>query len=75
MKLSAYDYLTKPFDVDQVLFSIRRALTQRTLVDQMQALSRDRADDGDDEEELVGRTPCWRCSRPSAGWRRCASRG
>jgi two-component system response regulator AtoC len=57
MKLGAYDYLTKPFDFDQVLFTIRRALTQRALVAQVQALSRDRADDRDDEEELVGRTP------------------
>jgi len=60
MKLGAYDYITKPFDFDEVLFSIRRALTQRTLVAQVQALSR--ADDLRDagssaEDELVGRTP------------------
>ncbi|HTU91354.1 MAG TPA: sigma-54 dependent transcriptional regulator [Gemmataceae bacterium] len=54
MKLGAYDYITKPFDFDEVLFSIRRALKQRALVTQVQALSRDR---GDDEEELVGRSP------------------
>ena len=40
MKHGAYDYITKPFDFDEVLFSIRRALTQRTLVAQVQALSR-----------------------------------
>jgi DNA-binding NtrC family response regulator len=57
MKLGAYDYLTKPFDFDQVLFSIRRALTQRVLVAQVQALSRDRSNDRDDEDELIGRTP------------------
>jgi DNA-binding NtrC family response regulator len=57
MKLGAYDYLTKPFDVDQVLFTIRRALTQRALVAQVQSLSRGRADDRDDEDELIGRTP------------------
>ncbi len=58
MKLGAYDYITKPFDFDEVLFAIRRALTQRALVAQVQALSRDRPDDGDDgDEELVGRTP------------------
>jgi len=56
MKLGAYDYITKPFDFDEVLFSIRRALTQRVLVAQVQALSRDRPDDHDDEE-LVGRAP------------------
>ena len=38
MKLGAYDYITKPFDLDEVLFTIRRALTQRTLVEQVQAL-------------------------------------
>ncbi|HTU22322.1 MAG TPA: response regulator, partial [Gemmataceae bacterium] len=37
MKLGAYDYITKPFDFDEVLFSIRRALTQRALVAQVQA--------------------------------------
>ena len=36
MKLGAYDYITKPFDLDEVLFTIRRALTQRTLVAQVQ---------------------------------------
>jgi two-component system response regulator AtoC len=56
MKLGAFDYITKPFDFDEVLFAIRRALTQRALVAQVQALSRDRADD-DGEEELVGRSP------------------
>jgi DNA-binding NtrC family response regulator len=41
-----------------VLFSIRRALTQRALVAQVQALSRERPDERDDgDEELVGRTP------------------
>ncbi len=57
MKLGAYDYLTKPFDFDEVLFSIRRALTQRALVAQVQALSRDRPDGDDGEEVLVGRSP------------------
>ncbi len=57
MKLGAYDYLTKPFDFDEVLFSIRRALTQRALVAQVQALLRDRPNGDDGEEELVGRSP------------------
>jgi DNA-binding NtrC family response regulator len=39
------------------LFSIRRALTQRALVAQVRALSRDRSEDHEDEDELVGRTP------------------
>jgi two-component system response regulator AtoC len=58
MKLGAYDYITKPFDFDELLFSLRRALTQRALVAQVQALSRQQPDERDDgEEELVGRTP------------------
>jgi two-component system response regulator AtoC len=59
MKLGAYDYITKPFDLDEVLFSVRRALTQRTLVAQVQALTAGQAGPEDDpgEDELVGRTP------------------
>src|SRR6185312_10267888 len=66
MKLGAYDYITKPFDFDEVLFSIRRALTQRALVAQVQALSQDRRDAGPTgredagptgEDDLVGRAP------------------
>src|SRR5579883_1658241 len=59
MKLGAYDYLTKPFDLDEVLFTVRRALTQRALVAQVQALSVDplRDDPDPDDDELVGRSP------------------
>src|SRR5207302_1385920 len=59
MKLGAYDYITKPFDLDEVLFTVRRALTQRALVAQVQALAaaecQETAEPAD--EELVGRTP------------------
>jgi DNA-binding NtrC family response regulator len=54
MKLGAYDYLSKPFDFDAVLFAIKRALKQRALVSQVKALSRPRPDN---EDELIGRTP------------------
>ncbi len=57
MKLGAYDYITKPFDFDEVLFSLRRALTQRALVAQVEALSRQDLHDRDDDDDLVGRTP------------------
>lgn len=59
MKLGAYDYITKPFDLDEVFFTVRRALTQKVLVSQLQALtaSSDAAATGAAEEELVGRTP------------------
>jgi two-component system, NtrC family, response regulator AtoC len=56
MKLGAFDYITKPFDLDDVLFAVKRALTQRTLTAQVRALSNDRSDEADDEE-LVGRGP------------------
>jgi two-component system response regulator AtoC len=58
MKLGAYDYITKPFDLDEVLFTIRRALTQRTLVEQVQALSADSPSVREaDDDELIGRSP------------------
>ncbi len=55
MRLGAYDYLTKPFDLDEVLFAVRRALTQRALAARVRAL--DAPDDSAGDEELVGRTP------------------
>lgn len=58
MKLGAYDYVTKPFDIDEVLFTLRRALTQRALIEQVHALSVDPlAHELDPEEELIGRSP------------------
>src|ERR1700692_172102 len=39
MKLGAFDYITKPFDLDEVIFTVRRALAQKSLVAQVQALS------------------------------------
>jgi two-component system, NtrC family, response regulator AtoC len=58
MKLGAYDYLTKPFDFDEVLFTLHRALTQRALVAQVQVLSTDvlAEEDADPDEEMVGRS-------------------
>ncbi|MBN9523267.1 sigma-54-dependent Fis family transcriptional regulator [bacterium] len=56
MRLGAYDYLTKPFDLDEVLFTLRRALTQRALADQVRVLSAAPADEPDPGEELVGRS-------------------
>src|SRR5947209_3728969 len=39
MKLGAFDYITKPFDLDEVLLTTRRALTQQALVAQVRALA------------------------------------
>jgi two-component system response regulator AtoC len=59
MKLGAYDYITKPFDLDEVLFTARRALMQKALVSQLEALAAtaDSAETATLDEELVGRTP------------------
>jgi two-component system, NtrC family, response regulator AtoC len=57
MKLGAYDYITKPFDLDEVLFTVRRALTQRALVAQVRALASEQETPEEAEEELIGRTP------------------
>src|SRR5438876_3720936 len=59
MKLGAFDYITKPFDLDEVLFTVRRALTQKNLVAQVQAMAVAESGglDGTDDEELLGRTP------------------
>lgn len=56
MKLGAFDYITKPFDLDEVLFTVRRALTQKALVTQVRALAEPGQQDGAGDEELVGRT-------------------
>jgi DNA-binding NtrC family response regulator len=57
MKLGAFDYITKPFDLDEVIFTVRRALAQKALVAQVRALS-DAEQDGSMSEgdELVGRS-------------------
>ena len=58
MKLGAYDYITKPFDLDEVLFTVRRALTQKALVAQVQSLATVSGEgEPENDEELVGRTP------------------
>jgi two-component system response regulator AtoC len=59
MKLGAFDYITKPFDLDEVLFTVRRALTQQALIAQVRALEIERNESQSDlsDEELVGRTP------------------
>ena len=59
MKLGAFDYITKPFDLDEVIFTVRRALAQRALIAQVQALSAAEleGDGKDGDEELVGRSP------------------
>lgn len=59
MKLGAFDYITKPFDLDEVLITVKRALTQQALVAQVRAMEIERNDERAEvaDEELVGRTP------------------
>jgi DNA-binding NtrC family response regulator len=59
MKLGAFDYITKPFDLDEVIFTVRRALAQKSLVAQVQALSAAELENtnGNADDELVGRSP------------------
>jgi two-component system response regulator AtoC len=59
MKLGAYDYITKPFDLDEVLFTVQRALQQRMLTEQVKALqvASHEKTSPDDEGFLVGETP------------------
>jgi two-component system response regulator AtoC len=62
MRRGAYDYLTKPFDLDELLLTLKRALKQRALASEVKAL-RARSDrtsedvpeeDAESEPELIG---------------------
>ena len=59
MKLGAFDYITKPFDLDEVLFTVHRALTQQALIAQVRAMAEStrHASHEDADDEFVGRTP------------------
>ena len=59
MKLGAFDYITKPFDLDEVIFTVRRALTHKSLVAQVRALAEAELETSNQEvgEELIGRAP------------------
>jgi DNA-binding NtrC family response regulator len=56
MKLGAFDYVTKPFDEDELLPLIRRAVEKRALTREMVYLRSELAR-REDFEELVGRHP------------------
>ncbi len=51
MRRGAYDYLTKPFDLDEVQLTLKRALRQRALAFEVKALR--------------ARRPKWRTRRPT----------
>ena len=63
MRRGAYDYLSKPFDLDEVLLTLKRALRQRALAIEVKALrartkqnAAETQDRHDDEPELIGRS-------------------
>ena len=59
MRRGAYDYLTKPFDLDEVLLTLRRALRQRALAEEVKTLRRGETPetiDAAEGQELVGRS-------------------
>ena len=65
MRRGAYDYLTKPFDLDEVLLTLRRALRQRALsleVKQLRARTAvaPAANREEAEPELIGRSAAMR---------------
>jgi two-component system, NtrC family, response regulator AtoC len=57
MKLGAFDYITKPFDLDEVLFTVRRAIKQQALIAQVRAIEHEQREPSGADEELVGRAP------------------
>jgi two-component system response regulator AtoC len=67
MRRGAYDYLTKPFDLDEVQLTLKRALRQRDLAAEVKALrartkvSNEAGDESADAEpELVGQSALMR---------------
>src|SRR5712691_6917916 len=54
MHLGAYDYITKPFDVDRVLFTIRRYFERQQLA---RELVRSKQENKALSERIVGNTP------------------
>ena len=53
IQLGAYDYITKPFDLDHVLVTVQRFFERQTLSDQVQELST-RLGERDPNEVMIG---------------------
>ena len=56
MQLGAYDYITKPFDLDDVLMTVQRFFERQALSDQVLALS-SRLGEPDANEIMIGNSP------------------
>lgn len=55
IKLGAYDYLTKPFDNDELLIRVRDAIKTKELMDEV--VTFDVSDDYDGRERIIGKCP------------------
>jgi two-component system, NtrC family, response regulator AtoC len=65
MRRGAYDYLSKPFDLEEVVLTLRRALRQRALSAEVKALRAKAEDESaeqavESEPELVGQSAAMR---------------
>jgi len=56
VKLGAYDYITKPFKIDQLLLSIDKALAERSLRSEVSRL-REEVNRRDGMDNIIGRSP------------------
>ncbi|CAA9551580.1 MAG: Two-component system response regulator protein [uncultured Thermomicrobiales bacterium] len=56
MQLGAYDYITKPFDLDEVLVTVQRFFDRQALSEQVQVLST-RLGERDPNEVIIGNSP------------------
>jgi two-component system response regulator AtoC len=52
MQMGAYDYLTKPFDIDEVLVTVRRLFEHRALSNRVRVLE----EQSDRRERMIGRS-------------------
>ena len=52
MRLGAYDYLTKPFDNDEIVLTVQRALEQRALLAEVEDLKSQLAEGGSLKEQM-----------------------
>jgi len=68
MQDGAYDYLAKPFDLDEALLLAERALTARRLTQEISALRSGLKEVWEFGALVDGIPPCRRCTRPSAAW-------
>ncbi len=56
IQLGAYDYITKPFDLDDVLVTVRRFFERQALSEQVQELT-SQLGDRDPNEVIIGNSP------------------